>query len=82
MRVGDDQRHAAQADDLAPPLCITGCRDYRRDGYDAPALALAQASGIEPKIWPFPRQRPVEEAMHRRGDRAEEGSMPVVRFRP
>lgn len=50
-----------QADDLAPPIGITGHGTYRRHRDDATALALGQVGGVEPEIRPLAGQRPIEE---------------------
>lgn len=52
------------AHDLALAIGVGGHGDYGRDTDDAPALALLEVSGIEPKIGPFAFERAVEEAVH------------------
>ena len=44
----------------AVPFGVAGHGDYRGDGDDPAALALAEIGGVEPKIGPLARERPVE----------------------
>jgi hypothetical protein len=52
------------ADDFALAIGVCGHSDYGRDIDDASALALLEVGGIKPKVWPFARERAVEEGVH------------------